>query len=99
MNTKNIAAVGAAIAVVISALTTSWISISNSIDARNDALQAKINTQKTLDATIDTAKKVDGQTHELLRAVSGQKLAEGVNEGVIQEQKRLSDKSNRKENP
>lgn len=91
MDATTIAAVAAAIAVIIAAVANAWISIANSKAARADAAEAKANTALALAATENTAKKVDGQTHELIAAIGGQKLAEGQIAGIAQEQQRVID--------
>lgn len=100
MDAASISAIGAAIAVIIAACASAWISIANSKATRADAAEAKANTAKTLAAanaaheqSVTTAKAVDGKMEVLLDVVGKQNRAEGINTGVVQQQEHEADKA------
>jgi hypothetical protein len=79
MNSTEISAIGAALAVVITSATSAYISISNSINASKDAAIAKMNAidakaiaSKTLQATQETSEKIDEKT--VIQTVEHEKI-------------------------
>ena len=92
LDPATITAIGAAIGLVITAIGTVWVNVTTAratremaAEARKDAAEAKRNTAATYvaataahDQAVSTAKKVDGQTHELLAAVAGKAGAEAT---------------------